>query len=195
MKFRTALFSFTLPALLVAGTAYAIQGKDKAPAPQGDNLGVAMEMPKPTAEHKWLQSRVGTWDCVVHCPVMGEPTKATEVATAFGEFWISSEFSGSYMGTPFQGKMLVTYDPMKQKYVSTWADSTMPTLFVMEGTKDAAGKKLTSTGMGPNMEGQIVEYTNVLELKSRDEMLFSMYETKKGADDPTAMKIEYKRRK
>lgn len=196
MKLRTAILSLSLPTLLVVGTAFALQDKGKpaeAGAPQGDELG--KEMPKPTKEHAWLQTRVGTWDATVHCPMMGEPSKATETNKAFGDFWVVSEFNGNFMGSPFKGMSLSTYDPIKQKYVSSWCDTMTPSLFVMEGTMDAAGKKLTSTGKGPNMEGKIVEFTNVLEVKSPDETVFTMYETSKGASDPSAMKIEYKRKK
>src|SRR5688572_12571209 len=99
------------------------------------------------------------------------------------------------MGQPFKGMSLSGYDPLKQKYITTWCDTMSPTLMVMEGTMDASGKKLTSTGKGPNMMGQVVEHTNVLEITGPDTATFTRYETQKGADSPDTMKIEYKRRK
>ena len=198
MKICNALLLTSVPALLVlAGASVALQGMGETGQGTAKEAGAKadeMHMYTPTKEHEWLQSRVGTWDCTVNCPMMGEPTKATETTKAFGDFWVISSFEGNFMGAPFQGKSLMTFDPMKKKYVSTWCDTMTPVLFVMEGTMDAAGKKLTSTGQGPNMEGQMVSYTNVVELKSDDHVVFTMYETSKGAQDPSTMTIEYKRR-
>lgn len=194
MTIRNAILTFSLPALLVAGTAFALQGEDKPHAAQGDELG-GMEMPKPGKEHAMLQKRVGTWDCVVECEMMGEPSKASETVEAFGDFWTVADFEGSFMGMPYKGKSLSTYDPEKQKYVTTWCDTTSPVMMIMEGTADSSGRKITSTGMGPNMEGETVEYTSVTELKGPDETVFTMYETSKGMDDPSTMKIHYTRRK
>jgi hypothetical protein len=136
MKLRNAILSISLPALLVAGTAFALQ----------DDHG-GMEMPQPTKEHAMLQKRVGTWDCVVSCEMMGEPTKATETVEAFGGFWIVADFEGSFMGMPYQGKSLATYDPAKEKFVTTWCDTTSPNMMIMEGTAEAGGRKITSTGL------------------------------------------------
>lgn len=196
MKTCTAILSISIPLILAAGTSFALQGKEKQAASagaQGDVI--AHEMPKPGKEHKWLMGRVGTWDCVVHCSMMPEPAKGVEINEAFGDFWIVSKFESSFMGQPMKGLSLMGYDPLKQKYVSTWCDNMSPSLFVMEGTMDASGKILTSTGKGPNMEGKVVDFTNVCEIKGDDACTFVMYETAKGPSAPDAMKIEYKRRK
>lgn len=194
MKIRTALLSISIPALLVVGgAAFALQDKDKghaAAGAQGDNM--MPEMPKPTKEHQMLKSRIGTWDAAVSCPMMGNST-GTETNEAFGDFWIVSRFTGEMMGMPFKGMSLVGYDPIEQKYVSTWCDTMSPALMVMKGTME--GRKLTSTGKGPDMMGNVVEWTNVLELKDADHASFTMYETAKGADSPETMHIEYTRRK
>ncbi|HKE00279.1 MAG TPA: DUF1579 domain-containing protein [Planctomycetota bacterium] len=198
MSFRCTLLAGSIPALLVFVGAAALQDKSDptrgGPEDASGKRDMTHAMPRPTKEHEWLKERVGTWDCVVSCPMMGGPTKGTQVDKMFGEFWLRSEFEGVAMGKPFKGLMLQTFDPTKQKYVTTWCDTTMPSLMVMEGTTDASGKKLTSKGSGPDMEGKVVGYTNVLEVKGPDELLFTMYETSKGPDDPSTMKIEYKRR-
>lgn len=197
MNTRTALF-VAVPALaLVTGVTFGLQ-EGGAPA-QGKPTEATMSMddlmPKPTKEHQWLKTRIGTWDCTTTCEMMGAPSKGVETTKAFGDFSTTSEFKGDMMGAPFTGVSFMTYDPVKQKYVSSWCDTMTPAIFISEGTMDAAGKKLTSTGKGANMEGKIVEHTSVLEIKSPDEAVFTMYETSKGPDDPSAMRIDYKRRK
>jgi hypothetical protein len=194
MSYQKSLISGMSVAVLVCGASFALQDK-KAPPAQGGAVEAGMTMPKPTKEHEWLKGRIGTWDCTVSCPTMGAPTKGTETSKAFGDFSVSAEFKGEMMGQAFTGLSLMTYDPIKKKYVSTWCDTMMPAIMVFEGTLDPSGKKLTSTGKGPNLEGADVEYTNVLELTGPDSATFTMYETSKGASDASAMTIDYKRRK
>lgn len=198
MNTHTTLLT-AVPALtlaLVAGVAFGLQDGGAHAQGKPAEAGMSMDdlMPKPTKEHQWLKSRIGTWDCTMTCQMMG-PSKGVETTKAFGDFTITSEFKGDMMGQPFTGMSFMTYDPIKKKYVSTWCDTMMPAIFVSEGTMDATGKKLTSTGKGANMEGTIVDHTLVLEIKSDDEAVFTMYETTKGPDDPSAMRIDYKRRK
>jgi hypothetical protein len=193
MKTLVAFISTVSAAALVCGASYALQ--EKTPPPKGTAQEAAMTKPKPTKEHEWLKNRIGTWEATVSCPMMGEPTKGTETTKAFGEFTIQSEFSGTMMGEAFTGLSLMTYDPIKKKYVSTWCDTVMPAIFVQEGTMDASGKKLTCSGKGANMEGAVVDHTSVLEVTGPDSATFTMYESSKGANDPSAMRIEYKRKK
>ena len=196
MNFRTVFVAAVPAVALIAGVTLGIQDGEKpmkgapAEAAMSDEM-----MPKPGKEHEWLKGHIGTWDCTVHSKMMPQPSKGTETTKAFGDFTIVSEFKGDMMGQPFTGMSFMTYDPIRKKYVSTWCDTMMPAIFISEGTMDASGKKLTSTGKGPNMEGKIVEHTHVWEIKSPDETVFTMYETAKGPDDPHAMWIEYKRRK
>ena len=198
MDSRTSLFSFAVPAALVlAGAVLFFQGDKKPsgqePAKPGEGAMQMPEMPKPTKEHEWLKGRAGTWDATVN--MMGQTSKATEVNKMLGDFVLLSDFDGAFMGQPFKGHSVTTYDPMKKKYVSTWCDSTAPVLMVMEGTADASGKTLTLKGMGPDMQNKLVEYTFQTEVKGPDETTFTMFESSKGAASPMTMRIDYKRRK
>ena len=200
-RFRT--LAATLPVLLLAvGSAFALQDTAKpkreasdASARKDDPSAMKMEMPKPTKEHEWLKSRVGTWDCTMDCPMMGGPSKGTETAKMFGDFWLVTEFSGSMNGQSFKGMGQMTYDPMKQKFVMSCIDTMSPMQWRMEGTLDAAKKTLTCTGTNPTPDGKLVEMTCVLEQKSPDEWRMTMYETSKGPSDAMASKGEFKRRK
>ena len=193
MSIRIPLISTVSAAVLVCGSSFALQ--DKTAPPKGKPTEASMPMPKPTQEHAWLKPRIGTWEATVSCPMMGEPTKATETARAFGDFSVVADFQGQMMGQDFTGLSVMTYDPVRKKYVSTWCDTLYPGIAVFEGTVDASGKKLTSTGKAPNMEGALVDFTSVLEVQGPDAATFTMYETSKGASDASAMHIDYKRKK
>jgi hypothetical protein len=193
MNIRISLLSTMSAAVLVCGSSFALQ--DKTEPAKGKPTEASMPKPKPTKEHEWLKPRVGTWEATVTCPMMGEPSKGTETTKAFGDFSVVADFKGQMMGEEFTGLSVMTYDPIRKKYVSTWCDTMNPGIAVFEGTLDASGKKLTSTGKAPNMEGALVDFTSVLEVKGPDEAVFTMYETSKGANDPTSMRIDYKRKK
>jgi hypothetical protein len=193
MNIRLSVISIVSAAALVCGSSFALQ--DRTDPAKGKPTEAGMPMPKPTKEHEWLKSRIGTWAATVSCPMMGAPTQGTETTKAFGDFCTIADFKGEMMGQAFTGLSLMTYDPIKKKYVSTWCDSMTPAIAVFEGTMDASGKKLTSTGKAANMEGVVVDWTNVLEVKGPDEAVFTMYETSKGPDDESAMRIDYKRQR
>jgi hypothetical protein len=194
MKSRSTLLATATAVALIASVSLGLQEKDPHGKPAEAGMTDEMPMPKPTKEHEWLKGHIGTWEANVSCPMMGN-SKGTQKTEAFGSFTVKSEFQGEWDGKPFKGMSFMTYDPAKGKYVSTWCDDSMPGIFMSEGTVDASGKKLTMTGKGANMEGKIVDWTNVLEIKSPDEHTFTMYETSKGANDPSAMRIDYKRHK
>lgn len=90
---------------------------------------VATAQDKPGPEHALLKQMEGTWDGTVK--LLMEPGKppaeSKGVFTAkmdLGGFFLVTEFKGEMMGQNFTGKGMSGYDPMKKKYVGTWADSS-----------------------------------------------------------------------
>lgn len=180
---------------LLAPLPLALLGAAAALSTQEGFGRASFQRPEPTAEHEWLKARIGTWDCVLHCELSGAPARASEICRAFGDFWIVADLEGSSLGAPFRILALSTYDPAREKYVTTWHDTRSPAPMVMEGTMDAAGRKLICKGEGPDLEGAILEFTSVLERLGPDEALLTLYETAKGPKDPGATRIEYRRRR
>ena len=85
---------------------------------------------------------------------MGNDDAAAAQVTVLGHataFWTVSLFESEFMGMPFRGRSTLGYDPQKKKWVGTWVDSMSPSMFVMEGGYDAAGKVLTMHCRGPHM--------------------------------------------
>ncbi|HKE00281.1 MAG TPA: DUF1579 family protein [Planctomycetota bacterium] len=149
-----------------------------------------MEMPKRTKEHEMMKGRAGTWDATVN--VMGQVSKGTEKVTMLGPFWQIAEFQSEMMGAPFQGRQQLGYVPEKKEFFSTWIDTMSPRPLVMRGNFDAAGKVLTMTGEGKNMEGKSITWKTVVTISSPDATTFQMFEN--DAKQPV-MTIDYKRRK
>ncbi|HOF42172.1 MAG TPA: DUF1579 domain-containing protein [Candidatus Hydrogenedentes bacterium] len=152
-----------------------------AEEPAIDLEAMMAEMPKPTAEHEWLKQLVGEWEteATITMGPGAEPIThtGTETVEAIGGFWVMGRNEGicTLDGSPFTGIMTLGYDPAKEKYVGTWVDSMNSHLWTYEGTVDAAGKTLTleTEGMSPANPEETCKFRDVMELKGRDERVFT----------------------
>ena len=108
----------------------------------------------PQPEHHWLKQLVGEWTYESTCD-MGpdQPGKfgGAETARMLGDLWVvcegRMEMPGGGSGTSV---MTLGYDPLKKRYVGTWAGSMMTHLWVYDGEMDAAGTTLTLAAEGPD---------------------------------------------
>lgn len=156
-------------------------------------------MPKPLKEHEWLHQLVGEWEsegeCVMDPSQPSIKVKGTESGRKVGGFWVVLENKGDFMGSPFTGLLTLGYDADKKKYVGTWVDSMSHYLWQYVGTVDASGKKLTleSEGPCPQEPGKLSKFREVLEIKGRDEKVFTSTIEKDGKW-MTIMTMKYRRR-
>jgi Protein of unknown function (DUF1579) len=138
------------------------------------------KMPEPQKEHKWLQQMVGQWDADIEVYEPNKPvqkSKGSESVRMIGGFWMLAEDKGMVMDKPFTGILTIGYDTDKKKYVATWVDSMNNYLWKYEGTVDEDGDKLTLLGEGPcpRFPGKILKFKHTLELKSKDDRVYSSY--------------------
>jgi hypothetical protein len=101
--------------------------------------------------HRMIKSWDGTWTGEVtswYAPgTPPEKSKATAVnKTIMGGRYQVSNFSGSMMGTPFEGMGTLAYDNAKKVFISTWIDNMGTGLMKMEGPWDESTKSMTLTG-------------------------------------------------
>jgi len=153
----------------------------------------AQDLPKPGPEHQKLAANAGTWDAAIDS--MGE--KSTGVSASkmtLGGFWLVDHFTADFNGMKFEGHGYTGFDPLKGKYVGTWFDSMNPSMMVLEGSYDAAGKVLTMTGMGVGMDGKPAMHRMVTTHSSADAMVFEMFVTGADGKEAPMMKITYTRR-
>lgn len=136
------------------------------------------EMPKPTAEHKWLHKFLGTWDSQATAKMGPEQQEmkctAAIVSKTLGEFWIVNEMKGESFGSPMNAIQTIGYDPNLKKYVGTWVDSENSFMWKYEGTVDASGKILTLEAEGPNFIGDpktMTKFHDIYEFRSDDEII------------------------
>ena len=159
----------------------------------------APPMPKPGPEHKLLTQDAGTWDAVVEAAEPGKPvmkSKGVEVNTVgCGGLCLVTNFKGDMAGMPFEGNGVTTWDPKKQKYVSSWSDSMSTGLAIGESTYDAAKKTYTGVMEGPDMTGNIMKARSVTQITAAGTRVFTLYGPGPDGKEAQMMKITYTKRK
>lgn len=136
-------------------------------------------MPQPTANHKWLKHFIGEWDTKTKMFMApGQPpqlSEASQVVRPLGEFWVLSEYDGSFMNKPFQGIQTIGYDVNKGKYVATWTDNMTGYLWNYEGILDQAKNTLTMEAEGycPMKPGKLTRFRDIIEMKTPDHMTYT----------------------
>ena len=137
------------------------------------------EMPAPQKEHEWLNQLAGEWE--TEGEVFLEPGKppikssGTEKAHMMGGFWLVSDVRGEFMDIAIEAKLTLGYDPKKEKYVGTWIDSMGSYLWHYQGAVDDTGKTLTldTEGPCPQRGGRLSKFKEVIEIKSKNERVFT----------------------
>jgi hypothetical protein len=158
-------------------------------------------MEKPQAEHQWLHKLIGEWTCEGEAtPVPGQPPArwtCTEAVRSLGGMWVVGESHGEMPGGG-ASHMMITFgfDLKKRRYVGTFVGSMMSSMWVYEGTLDAAGRVLTLDTHGPAMSGDgSAKYQDIVEFKNDDERsLTSLIEGPNG-EWQQIMKATYRRKK
>jgi hypothetical protein len=161
----------------------------------------APQLPTPEKAHQWLQQLVGEWEAVGEAyPAPGQPPmkiKGTESVRSVGGFWVVAENRSTMMDMPFTGVMTLGYDPERKKYVGTWLDSMSSYLWTYEGTVDSTGKTLTleTEGPCPMAPGRLSRIREVIELKGKDQKVFTSSVQAEDGKWVTGMTLNYRRKK
>jgi hypothetical protein len=123
-----------------------------AMVPSGATVPLRPIAPKPKElgpEHKILNGFVGAWKSKLH--VMQETATAVEQdtdGTAEGKLIMGGRFvqvmhTGLINDRPVEGMMILGYDNVINRYVSSWVDNEGTAMIHFVGTYDAAKKQLT----------------------------------------------------
>lgn len=145
-------------------------------------------------EQDKLTQLEGVWDATIK---LGDAeSKGTlTYKVDLGGLWLVSEFQGEIGGAKFAGRGLDSYDPVRKKYISLWADSNAPVPVILEGTFDKEGKVQTMTGEGPGPDGKPQKFQSVTRYVDKNTFHWTMYEPAPDGKMVELLKISYKRRK
>ncbi len=154
----------------------------------------------PQKGHEWLQQLVGDWTYEAEATMgLGEPTErssGTESVRSLGGIWIVAEGQGEMPGGGTATTLMTLgYDPQKQRYVGTWIASMMSHLWVYDGALAADGRVLTLAAEGPNAEGKIAQFKDVIEVKSDDHRVLTSHLLGDDGEWLAFMTAHYRRQK
>jgi len=147
--------------------------------------------------HKMMSGWDGTWDAEVTSFYPGMPpekSKATTVNTTIMDGrYQRSVHKGSMMGAPFSGESIMGYDNARKKFLSTWVDNMGTGVMTMEGTWDAATKKLNMTGQCVDPSAgtdKMMTMRQVISVIDDKTQMFEMYGPGPDGKDYKMMEIK-----
>jgi hypothetical protein len=159
-----------------------------------------MKAGTPGEQHKQLASFVGTWDATVKSYMQpGAPPQvshgtATNKAILGGRY-VQTEFSGDFMGMPYNGMGYWGYDNVKKQYVATWMDNMSTAVMMTTGKMDGPNQ-YTFTGSATDpMTGKDMPFTEKWTATDNDHNTFEMWGPAPDGKMFKMMEISYTRKK
>jgi hypothetical protein len=154
------------------------------------------EAGKPGPGHKALEHYVGNWKCDVKCwmdpngPAQ-QSQGTSKVSWIMGGRYLQEDFQGQMMGKPFSGRVVLTFNNVKQTYQSVWFDDINTALFTTEGKGDRQCIILEGKGSCPGTGETDIPMRVVLRVLSPDKHTFEMLDGRQNY--AKTMEITYTR--
>jgi hypothetical protein len=195
---RKIVMLATCALVLAAGPVFA-QEKGGAPADQEAMMKKWAEYAAPGANHKVLEKMVGNWTYLnkswmdPNAPAMESPGKASYQMILGGRY-LQQNYSGEFMGMPFEGVGFVGYDNFNKYFVSTWSDNTSTGIMTTTGgTMNDKGDLLFNGTMDDPITGQKnMKFREVVRWTGPDTFVFEMF-VNSGAKEYKMMEITHTR--
>ena len=150
---------------------------------------------KPTKEHEMLKKSAG--DFVVRGEVFMGPGQTMQFdgtaqrTSIMNGLYIEEVFKGSFMGQPFEGRLIQGYDPFRKKHVHVWIDNGNPVLAISYG--DEKDGKYTMVGENPDAHlNKIITMKSITEEKD-GKMVMEAFRVIDGKDE-LHMRLTYTRK-
>ena len=185
-----------------AGTTARRPGSEtKAGAPQSDTdkqemMRKAEAAGAPGPGHKALEHYIGNWKCDVKCWMdpKGQPEQSqgtSKITWIMGGRYLQEDFQGQMMGRPFNGRVVMGHNNIKQTYQSVWFDDMNTALFTSEGKGDAKQITLEGRSSCPATGRTDIPTKVVLRVTSPNQHIFEMFDGSQG--NAKTMEITYTR--
>ncbi|MBB4800896.1 hypothetical protein HNP37_000935 [Flavobacterium nitrogenifigens] len=146
------------------------------------------EYATPGNPHKMMADEVGTWNCdmTFWSEANGKPEKATSVAVIrmiLGGRYQESDYKGTMMGQPFEGKSTLAYNNASQEYTTTFIDNMGTGMMVAMGKYDESKKSMELKGEMVNpVNGKKTAYREVYTIVDPKTRKMEMYDVKNGSE-------------
>ncbi len=186
------------------GTSIRAAKSDVSPSTPPDTAAMNKafaEFMTPGPMHKWMEKTNGTWqaDITQWMDPQAPPTKskATIVQSSLlGGRYVTSKYTGTMMGAPFEGISTMGYDNAKKLFVSTWIDNVGTGIVHMTGTYNETTKTLNLSGFQTNpMNGKDGSIREEMTLIDDDSYSMVMYGEGFDGKEMKFMEATVKRKK
>jgi hypothetical protein len=159
-----------------------------------------MKLGTPGEMHQVLVGMTGDWTAASKSWMAPGAPPMESMGTAvkkmlYGGRYLSEEYSGDMMGTPFQGMGISAFDNQKKKFVGTWMDSMSTAMLVWEGSYDAATKTMSMTSsMYDPMHRKVVPIRMRTRYVDPSTHVFEFWGLGPDGKEMKSMEITYKKK-
>jgi len=199
MKLALAAFGLAL----IGSSCSSTESSFTYDNPYGDDMTAYMQasmakgMPGP--EHKELAEAVGTWSFTSkhYMKPGGDPMtmKGTSVIkTIFNGRFMIEEFKGNFMGSPFEGMLLLGYSNIEEQFISLWIGSMNTEFSFASGTKNENGNLQMSGMMTDVKTPQGRPFRHVSKNIDKNHFTVEMHDTMPDGSEMLMMEINYTRK-
>ncbi len=199
---RAARASWLWLALVAAGCASAGGGPEAAAPTQEEEQAAWMKSGMPGEPHRRFAEHAGNWDVwgmmwmAPGAPPM-ETAGKSRLWTVMDGRYMMQEFTGTFMGMPFQGMGVSGFNNITGRYETSWWDSMGTMIMHLEGSADEHGT-VTETGQFTDPFGRTKYMKEVTTPDGKDHIVFEMYDAAapgSGGEDRKVMELHYHRTK
>lgn len=186
--------------VLCSLSVFAQESKSSAPPAMDPAAMEAMaKAGTPGDAHKALDEFAGKWDTKITMWMMpgADPMTSTGMSEnrwIMGGRYLEQRFTGSFMGTPFEGIGYTGYDNVKKQYWGTWMDNMSTGLMISTGQRNGKVYSFDATMADP-MTGKDSRIQEKITVVDADHHTMEMWGPAPDGRNFKMMEIAYTRRK
>jgi hypothetical protein len=194
MNRKFLVTGFAMLAITVAASA---QEKAASAPSQDEMMKKWAEMASPGANHKAMEKFVGNWTYTnkLWMDPAAPPSESNgkaSISMIMGGRYLQQNYTGDFMGMPFEGFGLMGFDNGKQEYVNIWSDNTSTSIMMMNGKN--AKEDIVLTGMMDDaVTGKKMKLREVIRWTGPDSWVLEMYDQGEGGKEVKMMEITHTR--
>ena len=149
--------------------------------------------------HARLAQFAGEWTVATEMAIEGAPAmkgamESKEQLVCNGRF-VLTRVDGEFASMPFHAVGLMGFDPVKNRYVSYWADSFGPFMAQSEGECDDEGTTFTMRGGSVGMDGSATTMDDTTTFADKDARKTVMVNKRADGKVDSTMTVECARKK
>jgi hypothetical protein len=183
---------------LAASGALAASGKAKAPT-AAERAAAWEKAAAPGEHHQLLEQMAGEFDVTVKYWAMPDEPVAESKGTCTNEMilggrYLQQTYKGAFRGGTIEGKGIIGYDNVGQKFMQMWIDSASTDVLLTEGPAQPGKKVIAGTGAFTDtwtgQKGKLRTVTTLVDAKTIRYELFKP----RGGKEARVLEITYSRK-